>query len=106
VRGLTDEAADATSHSLYRYSARLLARRLDCAGADFLAFRAAADAVLMHGLFCGEFEGGLQISPFLQDAFPTLRDRRDELLRRRSDLAWREESDGNRMISEEELRQV
>ena len=103
LRCLTAEAADPYWHSLHRYSMAILAKRLNCTGADFLAFQSAANMVQTHGLFRGEVEGKLQVNPLLQDAFPTLRDRRYELLRRRSDLEWREESDGNRMISDEEL---
>lgn len=81
-------------HSLSRYHARLLREHLSEGGRTrFFAFRRAIMALGSIGLF---HEG--EIGPLALDMFPSLARRTDELIARREALAWRPESEGDRLI--------
>lgn len=81
-------------HSLSRYHARLLRKHLSDGGrARFLAFRRAVIALRSIGLFHED-----QVGPLALDMFPSLARRMDDLITRREALAWRPESEGDRVV--------
>lgn len=88
-------------HSITRHAYRLLAARLKCSKADFLAFQEAAAVISNHGLLRKNPDGHLEVNRMLQDFFPSLKRRRDAIVDRRKALEWRAETSPDCVVPDE-----